>query len=373
LQKTVPVNDLSRSWAATSVGAREACSRVLSSGRYVQGFEHDAFEAEFAAYLGVVGVRGVASGSEALELALMGVGCGPGSVVVCAPNAGGYSAIAAARIGARTVYADIDPSTHLLTSDSVAAVLDDDVTAVVVTHLYGNVADMPRIRELCDARGVRVVEDCAQAAGSRHQSGRVGSLGDAAAFSFYPTKNLGAAGDGGAVASNSVAVLEAVASLRNYGWGARYEIKHRGGFNSRLDEMQAAILRSGLPRLDSFNERRRDIVRAYESTLAGSALAMVTSHEPGATAHLAVIQARDPASRDLLRSELARRGIATAVHYPILDHRQPSLAPPVRLTSLTSAERVVPMIATVPCFPELADEEVARVCEALQSASALLS
>lgn len=360
---TLPVNDLRRARAADTAAILDAIRRVVAGGWYVHGLEHAAFEAELAAMLGVRHVAGVASGTDALVLAMLAVGCGPDGEVVTAANAGGYAAGAAGQIGAPVVYCDVDPITLLATPRTVEAAIGSATRAVVVTHLYGNVAEIGAIVDLCRPKGIAVIEDCAQAIGGTDAGGRrVGSLGDASAFSFYPTKNLGAIGDGGAVATSSDSIAARVRSLRQYGWAAKYRIEEPSGRNSRLDELQAAVLRIGLAELDERNERRCTIAQRYGDACGAGHVRLVTGAGCGTVAHLAVV--RTP-QRVELRRALSDLGIGTDVHYPIPDHRQPGLAPPARLTDLTECERASSEVLTVPCFPEMTDEEVERVAIAL--------
>ena len=241
---------------------------MLDSGRYVHGPEHGAFEEELAAYLGVAHCAGVASGTDALELALAAFGCGPGDEVVTAANAGGYTTAAARRLGCAVRYADVDPTTLGLSAATVEAALTASTRAVVATHLYGLMCDVEGIVELCRGRDIAVVEDCAQAAGARRGGRRAGSLGDAAAFSFYPTKNLAAIGDGGAVSTGRSGSRRARACAAPVRLVERStERRSPGGWNSRLDELQAAVLRVGLAGLDERNERRREIVSRYADAL----------------------------------------------------------------------------------------------------------
>jgi dTDP-4-amino-4,6-dideoxygalactose transaminase len=363
----IPCNDLRRGWIAESREVREAVERVLAGGWYVHGPEHDAFESELAQFLGVRHAAGVASGTDALCLAMLAVGCRAGSEIVTAANAGGYATCAAAQIGASVVYADVDASTMLVTAETLGRVIGPQTSAVVVTHLYGNVADVDSIVELCRPTGVRVIEDCAQAIGGTDGAGRrVGSLGDVAAFSFYPTKNLGAAGDGGAVASNDDQIDARVRSLRQYGWSTKYRVAESGGRNSRLDEIQASILRIGLRRVGELNERRRSIVRRYAEAAGGTRLSMVTGAGCETVAHLAVLRSR---ARDDVRSHLNGQGIDSDVHYPIPDNHQPGFRPPARPTSLTETEAAAGEVLTVPCFPEMTDGEIDRVAGAIASFS----
>jgi dTDP-4-amino-4,6-dideoxygalactose transaminase len=358
-ETTVPVADPRRAVS----GLYEALERVLEAGRYIQGPEHDAFEAELAAFLGVDHCLGVASGTDALQLALAAVGCVPGDTIVAAPNAGGYAGAAARMLGLRVRLADVDPGTLGLSAATVEGALADGTRAVVVTHLYGLMCDVEGIVGLCRERGVQVIEDCAQAAGASRDGRRAGSFGDAAAFSFYPTKNLGCIGDGGAVVTNDASTANRVRSLRQYGWSQKYVVETAGGWNSRLDELQAAILRIGLPQLDARNARRREIVQRYAAALPARAGRFVSGEGGEYVAHLAVILADD---RARLRNALEAGGIGTDVHYPVADHRQPAWADEYGNASLSVTEHAVEHVLTVPCFPELTDDEVGRVCEVLR-------
>jgi aminotransferase EvaB len=346
---------------------RDAVARVLESGWYVHGPEHTAFEQELAAYLGVSHAAGVASGTDALVLALLAVGCGAGSEVVTCANAGGYASTAAAQIAARIVYCDVDPESLVATRETVERAIGPETRAVVVTHLYGNVANVAAIVDVCRPRGIAVIEDCAQAIGGVDATGRrAGSLADVAAFSFYPTKNLGAAGDGGAVASDDDAIDARVRSLRQYGWAGKYRIAGPGGRNSRLDEIQAAILRVGLVLLDQLNEERRSIVRRYRDACSDSSVRMVTGAGCQTVAHLAVVRTPD---RDRLRAMMRVREIGTDIHYPWPDHHQAGLTPPSRVTNLAASERAADEILTLPCFPGMTDAEIDRVVAAIRACS----
>ncbi len=368
----LPVNDISRHVAPLAAEIGDALGRVLSSGWFVLGQEVSAFEKEFAAYLDVAHCVGVASGSDALELALRAVGVTRGNRVLTVANAGGYASLAILAIGATPVYVDVDPRTLLICPVEVERLLascrDDPLPrAMVVTHLYGQVADVPALRELAGRYDVAVVEDCAQAHGAALDGLRCGGLADAAAFSFYPTKNLGALGDGGAVTTRDPAVARRVRALRQYGWSAKYRADEPGGRNSRLDEMQAAVLRLLLPRLDSYNARRNRIAALYREALAEHpTLSPVGSGRTGEVDHLFVVRTPD---RDGLQRALADRAISTEVHYPVPDYDQPAVraqlgrhAPgePLPVTEAACRE-----VLTLPCFPELQDAEVMRVAEAV--------
>jgi dTDP-3-amino-2,3,6-trideoxy-4-keto-D-glucose/dTDP-3-amino-3,4,6-trideoxy-alpha-D-glucose/dTDP-2,6-dideoxy-D-kanosamine transaminase len=359
----VPLNDLRREEADVADAVITAIRGVIDSGWYVHGPEHEAFEREFAGFLGVRHVVGTANGTDSLELALRALGRSR-TVVVAAANAGGYAAVAAGRAGLTVRYADVDPGTLCLTKETIQPVLDDAVLAVVVTHLYGRLAAVEEIVALCHARGIAVVEDCAQAVGAVRGGRRAGAFGDVAAFSFYPTKNLAAIGDGGAVATDSDALAATVRSLRQYGWGGRYTIERAGGQNSRLDEIQAAVLRVRLPHIDRWNARRRAVVEAYAAA-ASSSTRVLPADGPHHAAHLAVIEVDD---REGLRTALERAGIVTDVHYPVPDHWQPGLAFVRQDLRLPVTERAAGRILTIPCFPGLRADEVAHICDVLAAA-----
>jgi dTDP-3-amino-2,3,6-trideoxy-4-keto-D-glucose/dTDP-3-amino-3,4,6-trideoxy-alpha-D-glucose/dTDP-2,6-dideoxy-D-kanosamine transaminase len=341
----------------------EKLREVAASGRYILGPEVDSFEQEFAAYCGAKHCIGVANGTDALEIALRALAPAAGSVVVTAANAGMYSGTAIRRAGLRPRYADVDPDTLLLTPESVVAVLDADVSVVIVTHLYGRLADVAGIREALAARGIAVLEDCAQAVGAGGQGHRAGSLGDVAAFSFYPTKNLGALGDGGAVVTVRADVAERARRLRMYGWTTKYQVGEDGGRNSRLDEVQAAFLRVRLPFVDADNAARRAIIARYADAAAGTRVRVLPAVGDDHVAHLAVAVAPD---RDAVRAALLEQGVQTDVHYPVPDHLQAPFAGEYAGVSLPVTEERSGQIFSLPCFPELTAAEVDQVCSALK-------
>jgi len=362
LTVVVPVADPSRGVRALRPELDAALARVLESGRYVLGPEHDLFEVEFAAYLGTASCVGVASGTDALELALRAVGCAEGDEIVASANAGFYATAAARAAGLEVRYADVEPNTLTLSVETVEPALTPATRAVVVTHLYGLLADVEPIAQLCRARGIALVEDCAQAAGARRGGRCAGTFGDAAAFSFYPTKNLAALGDGGAVVSNDDGVAERVRALRQYGWETKYRVTTSGGTNSRLDELQAAVLRVRLPYLDRWNEHRRSIAARYSKVLRPPVGSVVAVEGEDYVAHLAVALVEE---RDAIQTKLRASGIGTDIHYPIPDHRQPLWRGSFADLRLPVTEHAAEHVLTLPCFPELADNEVDRVCEAL--------
>jgi aminotransferase EvaB len=357
----VPFNDLRR--VADQAQALTALDRVARSGRYLLGEETRDFEHEFASYLGAAHAVCVGSGTNALELALAALVRTPGAEVVCAANAGGYGTIAARRRNLTVRFADVEDGSLLLTPETVERALTPRTRVVIVTHLYGKMAPVAEIYDLCHARGVRVLEDCAQATGARSDGRRAGSIGDAAAFSFYPTKNLGAMGDGGAVITSDDEIAGRTRRLAQYGWDEKYRVDEDGGVNSRMDELQAAVLRTRLEGLDRCNERRRAIARQYADALGSSSVRFTHRGGEDYVAHLAVVRCTE---RRRLAAELGARGVATAVHYPIPDHRQPAIAAPE--VTLPVTEAAAEQVLSLPCFPQLEDGEVQRVCAALRDA-----
>lgn len=358
----VPVNDLSRAIALQRGELDAAVAEVLDSGWVVLGPQVSALEEEIASFVGLEHAASVANGTDALTIALTALGCGAGDRVATVANAGGYSTTAIRGIGAVPVYVDVEPDTALMSPTSLQPALDLGVKAVVVTHLFGAMADVAAIVEQCHSRGVMVLEDCAQSIGAEQSGRKAGSFGDIAAFSFYPTKNLGALGDGGMVGTQDAALDASVRSLRQYGWASKYRIHRSGGRNSRLDEMQAAILRQRLPLLEEANQRRRDIHRRYSAAVGADRI--FGSDDQSFVAHLAVL---DVADRDRAQADLDAAGIGTDIHYPVPDHLQEVEAPFEVASTLEVTERLSERILTVPCFPELTDSEVERVCEVLST------
>jgi aminotransferase EvaB len=358
----VPLNDLRRGYDALARELHAAADRVLRSGWYVHGPEHAAFEEDFADYLGGgASCVGVGNGTDALEIALRALDLPAGSQVVTAANAGMYASTAIRRAGLQPRYADVDPGTLLLSPDDVARLLDADVSAVIVTHLYGRMADVEGVVALCRSRGIAVLEDCAQAVGCRRAGAMAGTVGDVAAFSFYPTKNLGALGDGGAVVSGRTDVVSRARQLRQYGWRQKYAGLD-GGRNSRLDELQAAFLRVRLPHVDTWNASRREVIERYVDAAGSGSVRVLPAAGAEHVAHLAVAVADD---RERVRGRLAEAGIGTDVHYPVPDHRQAPFGAELGDVHLPVTERTAERVLTLPCFPELTDTEVTRVCDVL--------
>ncbi len=359
----IPLNDLRRQTARLKADFDRVIGEVVTGGWYVLGPNVKAFETEFAQYCGVGHAIGVANGTDALELALRALTCGPGSEVATVANAGMYAAAAVMATGAKPVLVDID-ETMTMSPQSLSSAIGPATRAVVVTHLYGQLADMDRLMQIAARHGVPVVEDCAQSHGAERAGRKAGSFGAVGCFSFYPTKNLGALGDGGALTTSDDALADTIRSLRQYGWHKKYEANRPFGRNSRLDEIQAAVLRVKLAHLDEWNERRRAIMRQYHDAAKG-ALRVPRPIGKDHVAHLCV--ARTP-HRESLRSVLEAHGIASDCHYPVPDHHQQALRGivPADLV-LAHTEAAAREILTVPCFPEMTEDEVTRVCAALKT------
>jgi dTDP-4-amino-4,6-dideoxygalactose transaminase len=294
-----------------------AVTRVLRSGSYILGQELESFETHFASYIGVKHAIGVASGTDAIELALRAADVGPGDEVITVSHTAVPTVCAVERAGAKPVLVDIDPSTCTIDVRLVEAAINTRTAAIVPVHLYGRPADMTTLGAIAKRHGLLVVEDCAQAHGARHRGAKVGTMGHLGAFSFYPTKNLGAYGDAGAVVTDDDRLAERLRRLRNYGQARRYQ-NVEPGINSRLDEIQAAILSVKLNHLDANNEKRQQIATEYFETLHGVRLPAVDADDLHVF-HLFVVQHR---LRDQIQTWLEGRGVGTAVHYPIPIHLQ---------------------------------------------------
>lgn len=342
-----------------------AIKRVLDSGWFVLGPEVKLFEERFAAYVGVAKSVSLANGTDALELALRSVGVNKGDTVATVANAGMYTTTALLAIGATPFFLDVDLNSRTTTLEECQRAIQAGVKAIVVTHLYGRATpEIKEIAQACKKNNVPLIEDCAQAHGAMLHGQMVGSFGDISSFSFYPTKNLGALGDGGAVASNNTELTDKVTFLRQYGWTSKYQVTYSGASNSRLDEIQAAILNEFLPLLNSWNDRRRQIAELYAKTIRNDNVELPEFSGVDFVAHLYVIRTDAPLD---LRDHLKSMGIASEQHYPIPDYRQPVFGEKFAGFILVNTEKLAASILTLPCYPEMTDAEVIKVSEAINS------
>lgn len=340
-----------------------AISKVLTSGWVILGPQVKNFEERFAKYVGVDRAVSLANGTDAIELSLRAVGIQSGDIVATVANAGMYTTTALMAIGAKPFFLDVDLETKVTTFAECERAINAGVKAIVVTHLYGKaLPEIKKIASVCKAKNIPLIEDCAQCHGAKVDGQMTGSFGDIASFSFYPTKNLGALGDGGAIATNNGNLADTVARLRQYGWAAKYEVAAAGASNSRLDEIQASILIEFLPLLDSWNKRRREIAELYTQMIKNPAIELPKFIGEEYVGHLYVIRTSKPED---LREYLKGKKIASEIHYPIPDYRQPVFGDIYKAMSLVNTDLLAKSILTLPCYPEMTNEEVKLVAEAV--------
>ena len=342
---------------------QEAIARVVTRGWFILGPELEAFEQEFAAAAHAEHTVGVGTGTDALAIALRGLGIGPGDEVITSPLSAAYSALAIMMAGARPVFADIDPQRLTIDPRAAAAAVTPRTAAIMPVHLYGQAADMPAIVEVAYRHNLAIVEDCCQAHSATCNGRPVGTDGAAAAYSFYPTKNLGALGDGGALTTNDAGLATRAKRLRNGGQTDKYR-HEEFGVNSRLDEMQAAILRARLPRLHSWTARRRELGRHYREALrAVETVAVPPELDSGHVYHLFPVRS---SSRDAMQTHLRAAGVETLIHYPIPIPQQRALASE-QPADCPVATRVCSEVFSLPLYPGLDQSAVAVVAAALAS------
>jgi dTDP-3-amino-3,4,6-trideoxy-alpha-D-glucose transaminase len=343
----------------------ETVRRVAEKGTFTLGPEVEAFEAEYAEYCGAGHAIGVSSGTEALALVLRSLDVGPGDEVIVPANSFIATAEAVSLVGATPCFVDVCPRTALITAEEVAAAIGPMTRAVIPVHLYGRTLDLDPILALARDRGVAVIEDACQAHGALLHGQRAGSLGDAGCFSFYPAKNLGAWGDGGAVVTSDARLADRIRLLRAHGERSRYHHEVIGT-TARLDALQAAILRVKLRRLDEWNERRRRVGAAMNDALRDSPVTPPPPADRGGdhVFHQYVVQSED---RDRLREHLAAAGVATAIHYPIPVHRTPAYAANSSHPGLPVIERLAERIVSLPMHPAMSEAEIAQVAAAVAS------
>lgn len=347
----------------------QAIQRVLSGGRYILGPEVIAFEQEFASFLGARFAIGVGSGTEALHVALRACGIGPGDAVITVSHTAVATVAAIELAGAIPLLVDVAPLSYTLDPNRVEAAIQANpslrIKALIPVHLYGHPADMPTIMSVAERFNLKVIEDCAQSHGASIDGRKTGTWGHLAAFSFYPTKNLGALGDGGAVATNDPELAERATLFREYGWRERY-ISEVPGANSRLDELQAAVLRVKLQFLDEDNAKRQEVARQYDSMLSVSPL--VLPHGSPSVSHVYHQYVIRSPRRDELKQFLGAHSVGTLIHYPVPIHQQPAYRDRVLTQSgLAVTERICQEILSLPMHPHLTSDQVRRVGDLILS------
>lgn len=361
----IPMVDLHAQYQALRGELEPAIAEALAATQYILGPNVQAFEREAAQYLGVQHALGCASGTDALLLALAGLEIGPGDEVITSPFTFIATAEAIRYVGATPVFVDIEPGTFNLDPEAVAAAVTARTRAILPVHLFGQPADMSAVGRIATEHGLRVIEDCAQSFGAATEAGRTGALGDAGAFSFFPSKNLGACGDGGLVVTDDDACAERIKALRNHGQTQRYHHPFIG-YNSRLDEVQAVVLRHKLPHIDHYNTERRRAADRYDAGLAQLALETPARDETGTHVFHQYTVLSD--RRETVMEHLRAAGIASAIYYPVPLHRQPAFANAGAAPALPQAERVAQRCLSLPMFPELADAQIDRICGVIAEA-----
>ncbi len=360
----IPFGDLRLQYKSLKVELDRAIGQVLDDGWFILGKNVAAFEQEFATYCGAAHAIGVGNGTDALQLALMACGVGPGDEVITAPHSATFTALAISATGAVPRFVDIQANSFNLDPARLLDAIGPRTRAIIPVHLYGQPADMQPILAIARQHGLVVIEDAAQAHGARYQGRRAGSLGDVGCFSFYPSKNLGAFGDGGMVVTSDPELADRVRMLRHGGQKARYDHQLLG-INSRLDELQAAILRVKLAYLDRWNQQRRHIAALYTALLTDSAVEPPLE-QPGVEHiyHLYVVRCRN---RSALQAHLTQRGIETAVHYPTPIHLQAAYRGlNLGRGSFPVAEQCAQEVLSLPIYPELSDAKVRQVVAAIR-------
>jgi dTDP-4-amino-4,6-dideoxygalactose transaminase len=356
----IPLGDLRREHERIRSEVEEAIERVVRRGWFILGQEGEAFEAEWATYCGTSHAVGVANGTDAIQLALQAAGIGPGDEVIVPALTAAFTALAVTATCATPVFVDVDPERHTLDPAAFEAAITPRTAAVIPVHLYGCPADMMAIVEIARRHDLLVVEDAAQAHGARYQGQRVGSLADVAAFSFYPSKNLGAYGDAGAIVTNDTGLADKARMLRHGGQSGRYEHEVLGT-NSRLDEIQAAVLRVKLPHLDAWNHKRRTIAARYTAGI-GERDGLVFPSSPDDVEHVYHLYVVRTPLRDALKGYLSGAGVNSGIHYPKGVHLQKAFADlGYKPGSCPNAEHAAEQVLSLPVFPQLTNGEVDQV------------
>ena len=359
----IPVSDPHANYVSHKEAIDAAVLEVMNSGWYILGSATKTFEKNFAQFIGVDHCIGVNSGTDAIVLVLRALEIGPGDEVITVSHTAVATVAAIELVGATPVFCDIDPKTHCIDANLVEALINDQTKAILAVHLYGHPADALKLKSIAEKHGIKLIEDCAQAHGAIINGKMVGCFGDAACFSFYPTKNLGAIGDGGAVVTNNNALADKLRWLREYGWKERY-ISHFQGMNTRLDEIQAAILNAKLPHLESETQKRIAIAQHYNQALAD--LNVVTPITKPGYQHVFHLYVIETDQRDALQAHLKTFGIGSAIHYPQAVHQQPAYLSRIRgWELLQNTEALMPRILSLPMYPELEIAQQQRVVEAI--------
>lgn len=336
----------------------------LRNGYYILGEEVKSFETAFSKYIGTQHCISVANGTDAIELAIKALRLQTGAEIITAANAAMYSTISILNSGFKPKFVDLSLDGYNLDIEKVLAAITATTKAVIFTHLYGRGTDLTYLKNELSKKGVFLIEDCAQAHGCRIGNKKMGSFGDIATFSFYPTKNLGALGDGGAITTNDSILFQNVIELRQYGWGKKYHLKDMVGRNSRLDELQAAFLNTKLPHLDTFNARRVEIAETYLNGITNSKLQIRKWNSDGSyVAHLFPVEVKDSAQRASFAAYLGENKIGCDIHYPVPDYKQAPIKNLFESTRLEITEERCNKVLTIPCYPELETENVKYIIE----------
>ncbi len=353
-----------------------AIQKTVEAGQYILGHEVDRFEEEFASFIGAAHGVGVASGTDAIEIALRSLDIGPGDIVITVSHTAVATVSAIERCGATPLFIDIDPATFTINPDhletTIKSIINYDITingqlkAIIPVHIYGHPADMASIKEISNKYNLHIIEDCAQAHGAKIQGKKVGTFGDLAAFSFYPTKNLGALGDGGIVVTNNHTLKNKLTALRQYGWEDRFA-SSMPGINSRLDEIQAAVLRIKLRYLDNDNMMRKKIAESYTQAIINTSISV--PHEAKEIEHVYHQYVIKTNNQKELIEHLKQNSIGTAIHYPVPIHLQPAYKNriPIENGGLPITEKICQEILSLPIYPQLTDSQIERIISALNT------
>lgn len=364
----IPINDLGRISDLKKERFLRATQSVIDSGIFLNHLHTFELERNISSLLGTKEAIAVGSGTAALEISFQALNLPRGSKVALVANAGAYGSIALFRAGLIPCYVDVCQEDALIDLVELERIVSEEkVSAVLVTHLYGNSVNMADLMEIISTRNLTLIEDCAQAIGGTSSGKPLGSFGDLSTFSFYPTKNLGAVGDAGAISGRNEELLVKVRSLAQYGWSKKYFVNLAGGTNSRIDELQAAYVNLGFSNLEEDNERRRKIALEYASAFSALPIQTITKSTKDDTAHLFVIKTSNETIRNSLKSHLTRNGVSCDIHYPIPDHKQIGFSQLITQQELAMSEELSCSILTLPLFPQIRTEETDEIISQVQA------